>query len=197
MLGIQQPALKPFGFKQVKHRLPVIGCGLHRHQRDALAAQMVRQLQQRPGRRAVLAYLLAPPVGLVFMRNPDTGHQARLGDIERGHALKPTEPARRCRPTKGLPLHDQENEWRSPAGDSTGKKSRRTRVLKATMRGPSKRLPASDCNAASTRHQVPATSTGDHPRFSRPQGVPRRDAADCNFNGSSRRYLSRRCATKH
>jgi len=83
VLGVEQLTLEPLGLQQVEHRLPVIRRCLHGDLGHVQGTQPVGQPEQGTG-GGVLAYLLAAPAGLVWMRGTDTCHHRGLADIQRG-----------------------------------------------------------------------------------------------------------------
>jgi hypothetical protein len=84
VVGVDQPHPQPAGFQQVHKRPPIIGGGLHHHPLDALAGQLIGQLQDLVGGRADLPDRGDAPARLGLMRHPDTHHPRRLGHIDRG-----------------------------------------------------------------------------------------------------------------
>jgi hypothetical protein len=86
LAGVHQPARTRL-LQQIERRLPVGGRRLHHHPGHPQAVKPVRQAQQRPGRGGEGANLLTAPAWLRIVRHPDTRHQHRLADIQRGHPL--------------------------------------------------------------------------------------------------------------
>src|SRR5450755_5079047 len=110
----------------------IAGC-LHRDQRDAMTAQVSGEGQQRTRGCPVLPDLLAPPPGLVCVRNPHAGRQGRLAQVQRSHALDQLRQIA-CLLHQEPPLPCSRNGT-AARGSSREDKSR-THVLKATLRGP-------------------------------------------------------------
>jgi hypothetical protein len=166
--GVDHPALDVV-FEQVERRLPVCAGGLHHHPGDPLADQPVPQLQQRRGHRRAGADLLAARSWPGLVRHPHARRQRRLADIER------RDPFHQLGRLIGDFLHDmvlsvRADSRRLPA-EAQGGVQRRNRVLRATMQDPCGRLPASRLLCGLSRHQASPASAGNHPRFSRLQGV--------------------------
>src|SRR5450755_2452267 len=110
----------------------IAGC-LHRDQRDAMTAQVSGEGQQRTRGCPVLPDLLAPPPGLVCVRNPHAGRQGCLAQVQRSHALGQFRQIA-CLLHQEPPLPCSRNGT-AARGSSREDKSR-THVLEATLRGP-------------------------------------------------------------
>jgi hypothetical protein len=82
--GVDQPHHQAAGFQQVDERPPVIRGGLHHHPLDALAGQLLGQLQDLVGGRADLPDPGDALAWLGLVRHPGADHPRRLGHIDRG-----------------------------------------------------------------------------------------------------------------
>jgi hypothetical protein len=176
LAGVHQPARTRL-LQQRERRLPVGGRRLHHHQGHAQAVKPVRQAQQRPGRGGEGAKLLTAPAWLGIVRHPDTRHQHRLADIQRGHPLH--QLGRLLADLLHVIVrsgYDRDSEGGPPAGTNRDI-TRRNRVLKATMQDPWQWFPASDSVTG-----LPAPSTidvGERPApIFTPAGRHRRDIRD-------------------
>jgi hypothetical protein len=170
VLGVEQPTLEPLGLQQVEHRLPIIGCGLHRDQGHLQGAQPVGQPQQGTGGGGVLAHLLAAPAGLVRVRGTDTSHHRGLADVECGHPLHQFDRLVGLLQLAHLESVGERGEGGCP-GSRQGKQQSRTRVLEATMRGPSTSSQRQTFRRAHQRHGSTDVDGQPAPIFS-PAGRP-------------------------
>ena len=84
---IHQPHHQARGLQQIVKRAPVIRRRLHDHPLDALAPQVISQLDQRSGGRAHRPDLGHPLARHRLVRHPGAHHPARLGHIDRGDPL--------------------------------------------------------------------------------------------------------------
>jgi hypothetical protein len=84
---VDQPHHQPAGFQQIHKRPPVVGRRLHHDPLDALAGQLLGQLQDLVGHRAHLPDRRDPLARLGWVRHAGAHHPRRLGDIDRGDPL--------------------------------------------------------------------------------------------------------------
>jgi hypothetical protein len=168
VLGPQPPAGEPFGFQPGEGRLPVAAGGLHRHQRNALAARPVGQFQQRRHQRGVLADRLPAPSRLVLVRNPKAAPSPSPCRCRAHRPAPPAPPAPRSAPHRSLVSadHDMAAQGASGDGQAPGAGAR------GTMQGPSRRLPASASLTASASAKVSRRRRAAGPIFSPARASP-------------------------
>ena len=88
VVGVDQPHDQSPRLQQVDERAPVVGGGLDHDPLDALAGQLLGQLQDRGGGRGNLPDRGDAPARVGGMRHAGADHAGRLGDVDRGDPLQ-------------------------------------------------------------------------------------------------------------